>query len=121
MKTKQSFIGLISLLAVFSLILAACGGGAAPSNDSNDSAAASGSSDEAVELRYALWDSAQQPAYEACAAEFQKEHPNISIKIEQSGWDDYWSTIQTGMVAGNAPDVFTDHLAKYPEFAEKAQ
>ncbi|MCB0196693.1 MAG: extracellular solute-binding protein [Anaerolineae bacterium] len=122
MKTKQSFVVLISLLAMLSLILVACGGGdAAPSNDSGDSAAASDSSGEAVELTYALWDSAQQPAYEACATEFQKDHPNISIKIEQSGWDDYWSTIQTGMVAGNAPDVFTDHLAKYPEFAEKGQ
>ncbi|MCB9078626.1 MAG: sugar ABC transporter substrate-binding protein [Anaerolineaceae bacterium] len=116
--------------------MAACGGAAAPSTDSgsasDDKAAASGDSGnasgdaaapsgEAVEITYALWDSAQQPAYEACAAEFQKAHPNITIKIEQSGWDDYWSTIQTGMVAGNAPDVFTDHLAKYPEFANKNQ
>ena len=48
-------------------------------------------------------------------------NPNITIKFEQSGWDDYWSSLQTGMVAGNAPDVFTNHLAKYPEFAAKNQ
>jgi len=75
----------------------------------------------AVELRYALWDSAQQPAYEQCAAAFTAKNPNITIKIEQSGWDDYWNSIQTGFVSGNAPDVFTDHLAKYPEFALKNQ
>jgi multiple sugar transport system substrate-binding protein len=125
MKAKKFTVVLISLLAVLSLALVACGGGAAPSGNSGAGEAASSGGDseggEAVEIDYALWDSAQQPAYEACAAEFQKEHPNITVKIEQSGWDDYWSTIQTGMVAGNAPDVFTDHLAKYPEFANKNQ
>ncbi|MDX1523586.1 MAG: sugar ABC transporter substrate-binding protein, partial [Anaerolineae bacterium] len=89
---------------------------AAPAEE--EAAAPSG---EAVEIRYGLWDSAQQPAYEQCAAEFTSANPNITVKVEQSGWDDYWSTIQTGMVAGNAPDVFTNHLAKYPEFASKNQ
>ena len=37
------------------------------------------------------------------------------------GWGDYWANLQTSMAAGNAPDVFTDHLAKYPEFASKNQ
>ncbi|WP_423226091.1 extracellular solute-binding protein [Candidatus Amarolinea aalborgensis] len=63
-----------------------------------------------MQLNYVLWDSAQQPMYEACAADFTKTHPNITVKITQSGWGDYWSSIQTGMVAGNAPDVFTDPL-----------
>jgi multiple sugar transport system substrate-binding protein len=48
-------------------------------------------------------------------------NPNIKVNITQSGWGDYWNNIQTGMVAGTAPDVFTDHLAKYPEFAAKEQ
>ena len=49
------------------------------------------------------------------------KNPNIKVNITQKGWDDYWSGIQNGMVAGTAPDVFTDHLAKYPEFAAKDQ
>src|SRR5215469_938881 len=92
----------------------ASGGGAAP-------AAASNANPNATVIRYALWDSGQQPAYEQCATEFQKTNPNIQIKFEQVGWDDYWSQLQTGFVSGNAPDVFTDHLAKYPEFAAKGQ
>ncbi|MCK6627776.1 MAG: sugar ABC transporter substrate-binding protein [Anaerolineae bacterium] len=125
MKMHKRFIVIITLLAAVSLVLAACGGAAAPESGSGEAAGSSGEaaapSNEAVEIRYALWDSAQQPAYEACAVEFQKGKPNIKVKIEQSGWDDYWSGIQTGMVAGNAPDVFTNHLAKYPEFAAKNQ
>jgi multiple sugar transport system substrate-binding protein len=74
-----------------------------------------------VQLRYALWDSAQQPAYQACSDAFQKLHPNITIQIEQAGWGNYWDGLTAGLVAGTAPDVFTDHLAKYPELLGKAQ
>ena len=61
------------------------------------------------------------PAYQQCATDFMAKNPNITVNISQKGWDDYWSGIQNGMIAGNAPDVFTDHLAKYPEFASKGQ
>ncbi len=75
----------------------------------------------AAEVKYALWDSNQLPAYQQCATDFQKANPGISVKITQSGWDDYWTAISTGFISGTAPDVFTNHLAKYPEFARNAQ
>ncbi|MEO5795948.1 MAG: sugar ABC transporter substrate-binding protein [Rhodoferax sp.] len=75
----------------------------------------------AVEVKYLLWDSMQLPAYKQCAADFEKKNPGTTIKISQSGWDDYWNTISTGFVSGTAPDVFTNHLAKYPEFAKNDQ
>jgi ABC-type glycerol-3-phosphate transport system substrate-binding protein len=78
-------------------------------------------SGEAVTIEYWLWDANQLPAYQACADAFMAANPNIQVNITQSGWDDYWNGIQTGMVAGTAPDVFTNHLAKYPEFAAKEQ
>ncbi|MEM9952238.1 MAG: sugar ABC transporter substrate-binding protein [Chloroflexota bacterium] len=69
-----------------------------------------------VTIRYALWDTNQLPAYEECAAVFEEANPGIDIVIEQLGWDDYWTAITTGFVTGDTPDVFTNHLAKYPEF-----
>lgn len=80
-----------------------------------------GASGDAVSIRYTLWDANQLPAYEACAAAFNEANPNIAVEIEQLGWDDYWTGITTGFVSGTAPDVFTDHLAFYPEFAETEQ
>jgi multiple sugar transport system substrate-binding protein len=68
-------------------------------------------------IRYTLWDSNQLPAYQACEAAFEAANPAIDVTIEQLGWDDYWNGITTGFVSGTAPDVFTNHLAKYPEFA----
>ncbi|MEO1287510.1 MAG: sugar ABC transporter substrate-binding protein [Chloroflexota bacterium] len=69
-----------------------------------------------VTIRYALWDTNQLPAYEECAAVFEEANPGIDIVIEQLGWGDYWTAITTGFVTGDTPDVFTNHLAKYPEF-----
>src|SRR5215467_3721470 len=136
MLSKNRTIPMI-VFVVAALILAACGGGttttpatggaatAAPAAGGEataaPAAASGGESGGGVTIRYQLWDANQQPAYQACADEFHKQNPNITVKIEQLGWGDYWSGIQTGMVGGTAPDVFTDHLAKYPEFAAEEQ
>lgn len=76
---------------------------------------------DAVELRYALWDSNQLPAYQACADEFTKRNPNITISIEQSGWSEYWDGLTAALVSGTAPDVFTNHVSRYPELLVRGQ
>ena len=73
------------------------------------------------DVSYWLWDANQLPAYQQCADEFKQANPNINVKITQYGWDDYWGKLTNGFVAGDAPDVFTDHLAKYPEFVSQEQ
>ncbi|MEM8857708.1 MAG: sugar ABC transporter substrate-binding protein [Chloroflexota bacterium] len=77
--------------------------------------------DVSGEIRYINWDINQFPAYEECAVNFMEIYPNITVEVENIGWDDYWTSLQTEMVAGGAADVFTNHLAKYPEFVEKGQ
>lgn len=89
-----------------SLLLAACG-------------TASGDGGDEVTLTYWLWDANQQPAQEQCAEAFEAQHPDINIKIEQRGWDFYWSALTLGMVSEAAPDVFTDHLARYPDYVTR--
>lgn len=74
-----------------------------------------------VTIRYVLWDTNQLPAYEECASVFEEANPGIAIEIEQLGWGDYWTAITTGFVTGDTPDVFTNHLAKYPEFVALEQ
>ncbi|RKP59328.1 sugar ABC transporter substrate-binding protein [Pararobbsia silviterrae] len=74
-----------------------------------------------VEVKYVLWDANQRPAYQACAAQFEKENPDIHIKISQVGWADYWTALTTQFVSGTAPDVITNHLMKYPEMVTNGQ
>jgi multiple sugar transport system substrate-binding protein len=75
----------------------------------------------ATEVKYMLWDANQQPAYQQCANDFQKANAGITIKIAQTGWVEYWSSLTAGMASGKAPDVFANHLAKYPELAKNNQ
>ena len=119
----RRFLFIFSLLVVFSLVLSACGGGAAEPTPAAQAPAgqAPAAGSQAATIEYWLWDANQLPAYQQCADAFMTQNPNIKVNITQKGWDDYWSGIQNGMIAGNAPDVFTDHLAKYPEFASKGQ
>jgi multiple sugar transport system substrate-binding protein len=121
---KKRFSVLLAMLVVLSMILSACGGAApaaAPTGGEAAAPAGEAATGEAVTIEYWLWDANQLPPYQACADAFMAANPNIKVNITQSGWGDYWNNIQTGMVAGTAPDVFTDHLAKYPEFAAKEQ
>jgi multiple sugar transport system substrate-binding protein len=85
------------------------------------SASGGESADGSVELDYWLWDSNQQPGYEECAAAFTEANPEIKVKTTQYGWDDYWTTLTTGLVSGDGPDVFVGHLTRYPELASKGQ
>ena len=64
-------------------------------------------------VRHALWDAAQKPMVQQCARDFERANPGVQIRIQQQGWDDYWTTLSTGFVAETAPDVFTNHLTKF--------
>lgn len=78
-------------------------------------------SNAAGEINYWLWDNNQKPAYQQCASDFNKKNPAITVKITQYSWDDYWTTLTNSFVAGTAPDVFTNHVQKYPEFVSQNQ
>ncbi|MEU4243503.1 sugar ABC transporter substrate-binding protein [Actinoplanes sp. NPDC026619] len=69
-------------------------------------------------IEYWLWDSGQQPGYQKCADEFAAQNPGLHVHISQYGWDVYWSKLTAGFIADTAPDVFTDHLAKYAQFVD---
>ena len=51
-------------------------------------------------INYWLWDSRQQPAYQACADAF-KAKTGTTVKITQSGWDDYWTAVRTSLSTGD--------------------
>ena len=109
MKKSLGAIAAVAAAAAIAVSLSACGGGSTTAGEAKG------------EINYWLWDANQLPAYQQCAADFTKANPDIKVKITQRGWGDYWTTLTNGFVAGNAPDVFADHLSKYPEFAANKQ
>ncbi|OJX67502.1 MAG: sugar-binding protein [Micrococcales bacterium 72-143] len=82
---------------------------------------ATGGDDGAVTLNYWLWDDAQLPAYQQCADDFTKANPDISIKISQYGWGEYWTNLATQIAASSAPDVWVNQGSYYPQFVEDKQ
>lgn len=82
---------------------------------------AGGGSTSAVTLDYWMWDDTQVPAYQQCADQFHEANPNITIKISQAAWGQYWTNLTTQMAAGSAPDVFVDQASYYPQFVQDKQ
>ncbi|MBK0330787.1 sugar ABC transporter substrate-binding protein [Brachybacterium sp. MASK1Z-5] len=82
--------------------LAGCSGGASASGTTR--------------LDYWLWDANQLPGYSRAIDLFMERNPDLDVRITQMGWDDYWTKLTASFVAGAGPDVFTDHLGRYPEF-----
>ncbi|MEU5698079.1 ABC transporter substrate-binding protein [Streptomyces aurantiacus] len=72
-------------------------------------------------LNYWLWDDKQMPAYQECATAFEKANPDITVKITQTAWGQYWQNLTTQLTSGEAPDVWTDQASYYPQFATSNQ
>lgn len=100
------------------LALAGCG---SPTSVTVDPTEVFDTSTASGEISYWLWDTNQKPAYEQCAAAFTEANPDITVNITQYSWGDYWTNITNGFVAETAPDVFTNHASRYPEFVALKQ
>ena len=101
--------GKAMLAIVLAAILGACSQGSSSSGGGP------------VTLNYWLWDDNQTASYQACATAFHAANPNITIKITQTAWAQYWQTLTTELAAGSAPDVWTDHASYYPQFVTSNQ
>lgn len=97
-----SIVGVMLLLT-----LAACGG--------------SGSQSGTVNLTYGLWDSNEQVGYQKSINEFEKQHPNIKVTIQQADYDQYWQKLDTELAGGAAPDVFWSDLTYFPHYVTQGQ
>ncbi len=100
---RRSILSTLSALACASVASLALSGGALAQDQ--------------VTLSYAFWDQAQAPAMEQIISEFEKDHPNITIKTQVTPWDDYWTKLQTSATGGSAPDVFWMTLAYFKLYA----
>ncbi|MFI6479433.1 ABC transporter substrate-binding protein [Nonomuraea sp. NPDC050663] len=87
-------------LAVLTALTAACGS----SGTSGSSGDPSGSGKATIS--YAIWDKNDQASAEKIIAAFQQANPNVTVKLEITPWDQYWTKLQTAASGGAAPDVF---------------
>ncbi len=91
-------IKLFAFLVIASLILAACGG---------SKPATSGP----VEITFTMWGAPEELAvWQAVVDDFHAANPNITVKVDVSDWDSYWTKLNTLIAGGTPPDAGPDRL-----------
>ncbi len=66
-------------------------------------------------IRYGVWMVEQMDGIKAQIAAFEKEHPDIKVKLEVVPWENYWTKLQTMLAGGNCWDVFAMDTGFYME------
>lgn len=72
---------------------AACGGGDTGNDDPNAK----------VTLSYAVWDKNQVPAMQQLATAFTAENPNITIDVQLTPWETYWTKMKAAATGAPRP------------------
>ncbi len=110
-KNSRIALGIGAALSA-ALVLSACSSGG------GDAAV---SSDTKASISYAVWDENQVPALKQNIADFNKEYPNIEVKIDVTPWSQYWTKLQTQASSDTLPDVFWMNGPKFQLYAANGQ
>ena len=80
------------LAAVLALSMTACGA-KAPASSTGTSAPAEKPA-ESVKLTLGIWDVNQEPGMKAMMEKFTEANPNISVEVQVTPWDEYWTKME---------------------------
>ena len=94
---KAGALGLSCVIALGSM--AGCG-------SSKEKEKTDGKEEISGEIRYAFWDTAQQPYFEKCIEKFNEQYPDVKDTLEPSSWDEYLTKLEAGATGGSIADVF---------------
>ena len=100
---------LLVLVMVLGLILAACAGPQAPA-----------ASNQPATISMMMWgDPAELDVWNQIVADFHQANPNITVKVEVSDWDSYWTKLKTLLSADTPPDVFAMDAPLYLDYQSR--
>jgi multiple sugar transport system substrate-binding protein len=106
----------ITAVAALGLLAAGCSSGPASSASSGSPAASGGH----VTLTY--WNGftgPDGPTVTALVSQFNKTHPNITIKMSIMPWDVFYQKLLPAFASGNAPDIVAMDTQQLPQYAAK--
>ncbi|GGG02792.1 ABC transporter substrate-binding protein [Paenibacillus abyssi] len=130
MKRKASWLMMLTVIVMLSLIVSACSGGGSINTGNSGSSDSSGSSggnvngsgEQAVKLRILWWGSQQRhDATMEALKLYTEQNPHVTFEPEFSGWDGYWDKLSTQSAAKNAPDIIQMDSAYLAEYASRNQ
>ena len=101
---KAGALGLSCVIALGSM--AGCG-------SSKEKEKTDGKEEISGEIRYAFWDTAQQPYFEKCIEKFNEQYPDVKVTLEPSSLDEYWTKLEAGATGGSANYAQTECQFRY--------
>jgi multiple sugar transport system substrate-binding protein len=96
---------LLVFAVIVSLLLTACGGTAAS---------------QKADITMMMWgDPAELEVWNKIVEDFHTANPNITVKVDVSDWDSYWTKLKTLLSAGTPPDVFAMDAPLYLDYQSR--
>jgi multiple sugar transport system substrate-binding protein len=99
---------ILFVLVIASVLLASCGGAktAVPQAKS--------------EVTFMMWGAPEeQSVWQAVVDDFHAANPNVTVKVEVSDWDSYWTKLNTLIAGGTPPDVFAMDAPLYLDWQSR--
>lgn len=104
--SRRQFVKAMAVMSAASM-LAACGGNSG-----------SGSSGGKKALTFQIWDVAQKEGMEAMCAAYTQQHPEVSIEVQVTSWNEYWTKLEAAATSNQMPDIFWMHTNEILKYAD---
>lgn len=103
MKLRKRIISMLAASALAVGCLAGCGGG----GDSSDGS-----------LTMQIWDKNQEDAMKALAEAYHEQNPDVTIEVQVTNWDEYWTKLEASANSKTMPDIFWMHTNNILMYAD---
>ena len=93
-----------ALVLTMALLLSLCGCGA---------------SDGRTHLKFQIWDVAQRDSMQAICDAYTAKHPDVTIEVQVTSWNEYWTKLEAAAESNTMPDIFwmhTNQILYYSDF-----
>jgi len=92
---------MLMVSAVLAGCLTGCGGGGGSTGGGG------GSSNGKLVMQ--IWDRAQEDAMKALADKYHEINPDVTIEVQVTNWDEYWTKLEASANSRTMPDIFWMH------------
>lgn len=72
-----------------------------------------------VKLSFQIWDNAQREGMQAVADAYMEKNPDVTIDVQVTSWDEYWTKLDAAAESNQLPDIFwmhTNQILKYADY-----
>ena len=74
------------------------------------------SSDGTITMQ--IWDTAQRDGMQALADAYHEINPDVTVEIQVTSWDEYWTKLEAAATSNTLPDVFWMHTNYILQYAD---